>query len=294
MATSKTLFDQRFDAHLHRQDPDTLPEDREALQMITAYLEPLVAQYLAAEKMDAFYRTAELNLWEQAEALFTRLGQAIDLEQKGTFAQHVAVEGEVYRVWMESTEVRKTARGSSTLAEHIGGLDDFSEERGRLTSHKPYTGLIYPVEAVPDDSAVDREPSPYIRQLAGLIPAYLELRAKGEQALREGRAKREKIATIARALERGIVPEEIAQAMAPLSGITLSEALQARFAIAPGGVRKEWGFDYGTISLMRPEGTGNGTSGDNETSTDNGTSGDNETSTDNGASGDKMHVFVSA
>ena len=77
-------------------------------------------------------------------------------------------------------------------------------------------------------------------------------------------------------LERGTASEEIAQAMVPLSGITLSEELQARFAIAPGRARKEWGFDYGTISLMRPEETGKGTS------------------TDNGASGDKMHVFVSA
>ena len=108
MATRKTLFDQCFDAHLHRQDPDTLADDREALQMITAYLEPLVAQYLAAEKMDAFYRTAELNLWDQAEALFTRFGQAIGLKQKGTFAQHVAVDGGVCRVWMNGTEVHKT------------------------------------------------------------------------------------------------------------------------------------------------------------------------------------------
>ena len=172
--------------------------------------------------------------------------------------------------------MRKTARGSTSLAEYVDGLDDFSEERGRLTSHKPYTGLIYPVEAVSDDCKVNQQPSSYIRQLAGLIPTYLELNTKGEQALHESRTKRERIATIARALERGIVPEEIAQAMAPLSSITLSEALQARFAIAPGGVRKEWGFDYGTISLMRPEGT------------------ENETSTDHGASGDNMHVFVSA
>ena len=98
MASRKILFDQRFDVDLHRQDPDTLAEDREALQMITAYLEPLVAECLAAEKMDAFYRTAELNLWEQAEALFTRLGQAIDLEQKGTFAQYVTAAGDLYRV----------------------------------------------------------------------------------------------------------------------------------------------------------------------------------------------------
>ena len=66
MATSKALFDQRFDTHLHRQDPDTLTEDREALQMITAYLEPLAAECLAAEKMDAFYHTAQIYLWEQA------------------------------------------------------------------------------------------------------------------------------------------------------------------------------------------------------------------------------------
>ena len=38
---------------------DTPAEDREALQMITAYLEPLVAECLAAEKVDTFYRTAE-------------------------------------------------------------------------------------------------------------------------------------------------------------------------------------------------------------------------------------------
>ncbi|NBB86393.1 MAG: hypothetical protein GVY12_09295 [Bacteroidetes bacterium] len=150
------------------------------------------------------------------------------------------------------------------------GLDDFSEELGRLTSHKPYTGLIYPGEAVPDDYAVDQEPSPYIRPLADLIPTYLELRAKGEQALHESRAKREKIGVIACALGRGAVPEEIAQAMAPLTGIELSEALRAQFAIAPGRARKEWVFDSGTISLMRPEGTSDGTAGE------------------------KMHVFVSA
>jgi hypothetical protein len=264
------LHNQRFDVDLHRRDADTPPEDQEALQMITAYLEPLVAECLAAEKMDTFYRTAELNLWEQAEALFTELGQAVGIEQKGTFAQLVVVEGEVYRVWMEGREVRTTARGSTSLAAYVDGLSDFREERGRLTSHRPYTGLIYPVEALPDDCEVNQEPTPHIRQLAGLIPTYLELRARGEQALRESQAKRERIARIACVLERGTVPEEIAQAMAPLSGIELSEALRAQFAIAPGRARKEWVFDYGTVSLMWPEGTSKGTSGD------------------------RMHVFVSA
>jgi hypothetical protein len=270
MATRTTRLDQRFDVDRYRQHADTPAEDREALQMIAAYLEPLVAQYLAADKMDTFYRTAEVNLWKQAEALFTELGQAVDIEQKGTFAELVVVEGEVYRVWMEGREVRKTARGGSTLAEYVDGLDDFSEEQGRLTSHQPYTGLIYPMERVPNNREVNHKPSPHIQQLASLIPTYLELRAKGEQALHESRAKRERIAAIAHALERGTVPEEIAQAMAPLSSITLSEALRARFAIAPGKARKEWIFDYGTVSLMWPEGTGNGTSGD------------------------KLHVFVSA
>ena len=90
--------------------------------MIAAYLEPLMAHYLAAGKMDALCRTAEVNLWEQAEELFTKLGQAVGIEQKGTFAQLVAVEGKLYRVWMESTEVCKTARGSSSLAEYVDGL----------------------------------------------------------------------------------------------------------------------------------------------------------------------------
>jgi hypothetical protein len=270
MATSTTLLDQRFDVDRYQQCADTPAEDREALQMIAAYLEPLVADCLAAGKMDTFYRTTEVNLWKQAEALFTELGQAVDIEQKGTFAELVVVEGRPYRVWMEGREVRRTARGGSTLAEYVDGLDDFSEERGRLTSHKPYTGLIYPVDGVPDDGAASQEPPPHIQQLAGLIPTYLELRARGEQALHESRAKRERIGAIVHALERGTVPQEIAQTMAPLSGITLSEALRARFAIAPGRARKEWVFDYGTVSLMRPEGTGNGTSGD------------------------KLHVFVSA
>lgn len=103
------------------------------------------------------------------------------------------------------------------------------------------------MEAVPDDYAVDQELSPYIRQLAGLISTYLELRAKGEQALREIRAKRERIARVACALGRGSVPGEIARTMAPLSGITLSEALGTRFAIAPGRAREEWGFDYRSV-----------------------------------------------
>jgi hypothetical protein len=262
MATRTTLLDQRFDVARYQQYADTPAEDREALRMIAAYLEPLVAECLAAGKMDTFYRTAELNLWEQAEKLFTELGQAVDIEQKGTFAELVVVEGRLYRVWMGGREVRKTARGGSTLAEYVDGLDDFSEERGRLTSHKPYTGLIYPIEGVPNNREVNHKPSPHIQQLAGLIPTYLELRAKGEQALRESREKCERIGAIAHALGRGTVPEEIAQTMAPLSGITLSEALRARFAIAPGRARKEWVFDYGTVSLMWSEGTDKGTPGD--------------------------------
>ena len=43
--------------------------------------------------------------------------------------------------------------------------------------------------------------------------------------------------------------------MAPLSGITLSGALQARFAIAPGGAERR-GFDYGTISSDAAGGDG--------------------------------------
>ncbi|NBB86392.1 MAG: hypothetical protein GVY12_09290 [Bacteroidetes bacterium] len=81
MANDVTLRDQRFDVDLYRRDAGALPEDREALQMIAAYLEPLVAECLAAEKMDTFYRMAELNLWEQAEELFTNLGQAVGIEQ---------------------------------------------------------------------------------------------------------------------------------------------------------------------------------------------------------------------
>lgn len=253
MAGMHTTYDRRFDVGAYLQDAHASEEDKRALQHIAAFLEPLVSGSLAAEEADAFYLMTSNRIWDQGAALFTQLGEAMGLESKGTLDRYVAVGGGVYHLWMEAGEVQRTPEGRTALADYVDTLRDFDEARGRLTSHRPYTGIIYPVDKAPAGREIHEQPYDHLRQLVGLLPIYRDVLAKGEAALRESWAKRARAEAVVRSIARGVVPEELARTMAPLEGLHLSDGLKARLAVSPEEPRNNWWFDFVRIDVSLRE-----------------------------------------
>ena len=248
-----TTYDGCFDVNAYLQEAHASEEDKRALQHIAAFLEPLVAESLAASKTHAFYCEAGIRISKEGDALFTELGKAMDLEAVGMVDRYIAVGGRVYHLWMEAEEVQQTPDGSTTLADYVDGLRDFDEARGRLTSHEPYTGIIYPVDGAPAGREIHEQPSEPLRQLTYLLPIYRDVLSKGDAALQESRAKRARAEAVVRSLARGVVPKELARTMAPLVGLHLSDGLKARLAVSPEEPRNNWQFAFGRIGLSYRE-----------------------------------------
>ena len=248
-----TTYDRRFDVDAHLQEAHVPVGDKRALQHIAAFLEPLVAESLAAKTTSTFYCEATNRIWDEGAALFTELGKSLDLEATGTVDRYVAVGGRVYHLWMEAAGLRQTPQGSTTLADYVDRLRDFDEARGRLTSHEPYTGIIYPVDGAPAGRKIHEQLSEPLRQLTYLLPIFRDVLAKSDAALQENLSKRARVEAVVRSLARGVVPEELARVMAPVEGLHLSDDVKARLAVGPKEPRGSWRFDFGRIDLVYRE-----------------------------------------
>jgi len=253
VAGMHTTYDRRFDVDAHLQEAHVPVEDKRALQHIAAFLEPLVAESLAAKTTSTFYREASNRIWDEGAALFTELGKAIDLEAVATVDRYVAVGGHVYHLWMEATEVQRTPDGSTTLADYVYTLRDFDESQMWLSSHRPHTGIIYPVDKAPAGCEIHEQPYDHLRQLVDLLPIHHDIRAKDDAALQESRSKQARVEAVVRSLARGVVPEELTRVMAPVEGLHLSGDLKARLAVGPKEPRGSWRFDFGRIDLAYRE-----------------------------------------